>query len=452
MTETGSGRPTRVRYIVLAFLCALSFLTYFDRVCIVRAQNEIEKDLHISDQQMGFVLGAFWLAYALFEIPSGWMGDKHGARRTQTRIVLAWSVFTALSGAAVGFTSLLTCRFLFGVGEAGAYPNIARIQSRWLPERTRARAGGLIWLVARWGGAFSGVILGSLLRAMNTNGFRGAVARVPGLRALAGAAPWRLAFLISGLVGLTWCLLFYPWFRDDPAEKRSVNQAELGLIRGGASQRGDGGASIAKPLPALFTSRSLLAMGALYLFGSFGWSFFVSWMPKFLERVHHVTFEKSEWMTAAPLFFGGIACLVGGVCSDALVRATGRRRLGRAVFPVMGYCVAAAAMGGIAVVHTPRQAVVLMCIAAAAHDFGQAANWATILDIGGAFAGTATGLINMIGNLGNFLQPVIGAWIFGRFGWGALFVTYAGMYLAAAAMWVFINPNRTFYGAAVKPV
>jgi MFS transporter, ACS family, glucarate transporter len=130
-----------VRYVVLAFLCALSFLTYFDRVCIVRAQGEIQHDLGLTDPEMGLVLGAFWLAYALFEIPSGWMGDRFGARRTLSRIVLAWSIFTALSGAAVGFTSLLAYRFLFGLGEAGAYPNIARIQSRWLPERTRARVG-----------------------------------------------------------------------------------------------------------------------------------------------------------------------------------------------------------------------------------------------------------------------------------------------------------------------
>ena len=123
--------PTRVRYRVMTFLGALSFLTYFDRVCIVRAQADIQNDLGLSDVQMGWVLGAFWLAYGLFEIPVGWWGDRYGSRRTLTRIVLAWSLFTALSGSATGFLSLLAFRFLFGVGEAGAYPNMARIQSRW---------------------------------------------------------------------------------------------------------------------------------------------------------------------------------------------------------------------------------------------------------------------------------------------------------------------------------
>src|SRR3954451_3005286 len=146
---TASPAPTRVRWTVMAFLCALAFLTYFDRFCIVRAQKDIMRDLRLDDAQMGWIMGAFWLAYALFEIPGGWLGDRYGARGSLVRIVLAWSVFTALSGCATGFLSLLTYRFLFGVGEAGAFPNMARVQSAWLPTQSRARWGGLLWLMAR---------------------------------------------------------------------------------------------------------------------------------------------------------------------------------------------------------------------------------------------------------------------------------------------------------------
>src|SRR4051794_6731286 len=155
---TSPGRPTHVRFGVMAFLCALSFLTYFDRVCIMRASADIQRDLRLDDAQMGMVFSAFWLAYGLFEIPMGWWGDRFGSRRALTRIVLAWSLFTALSGSALGFLSLLSFRFLFGIGEAGAYPNMARVQSRWLPAQAIGRAGGLLWLTARWGGAFSPLI------------------------------------------------------------------------------------------------------------------------------------------------------------------------------------------------------------------------------------------------------------------------------------------------------
>lgn len=428
-------RPTHVRYQVMALLCLLSFLTYFDRVCIMRAQRDIQHDLGLSDSQIGWVLGAFWLAYGLFEIPVGWWGDRFGSRRTLSRIVLAWSLFTALSGSATGFLSLLTFRFLFGVGEAGAYPNMARIQSRWLPVRSRARAGGLLWLMARWGGAFSPLIFGSMLRAFAH------------LEPVTHVAAWRMGFWASGLLGLVWVSVFYPWFRDDPADKPTVNDTELALIREGRKSEDETPHQHTPPglWRALFTSRSLWAMALLYLCGSFGWSFFVSWMPRFLDQVHKVSFERSEVVSGLPLFLGGISCLVGGSLSDLLVRRTGWRRLGRAIFPILGCTTAAMAMLGLRFVSTPTQAIVLMCVAAAAYDFGQGANWASIVDIGGNYAGTALGLINMIGNMGNFLQPVLGQWVFNNFGWPAMFVVYMSTYLLAATMWLVIDPRRTFY-------
>ncbi len=289
-----------MRYTVLAFLCALSFLTYFDRVCIVRAQGDIQHDLHIDDTRMGWIFSAFWLAYALFEIPGGWLAERFGARRTLTRIVLAWSLFTALSGSATGFLSLLAFRFFFGVGEAGAYPGIARVQSRWLPASAQGRASGLLWLVARWGAAFSPILFGSLLRAIDTHSFRSAIANIPYLSNLPA---WRMGFISCGLAGLVWVGLFYPWFRDDPAEKPSVNNAERTLI---AANRPASDSETHSKTPrhiwlAMLTSRNLWALSLGYVFGNFGWSFFVSWLPRFLLEVHHIDYRGSEWLSAAPM-------------------------------------------------------------------------------------------------------------------------------------------------------
>lgn len=435
-----SEKPTNVRWTVMLFLCALSFLTYYDRVCIVRAQQDIQRDLHISDGQMGLIMGAFWLAYALFEIPGGWLGDRYGARGTLTRIVLAWSLFTALSGTATGFISLFAWRFLFGVGEAGAYPNMARVQAAWLPLRSRARWGGLLWLMARWGGAFSPVIFDGMLRAFGSDAFRSTFPW------LAKFPAWRLGFIASGLVGVVWVVLFWPFFKDRPGDKRSVNRAELDLISAGKT--GIDSMSHATPpglWRSLFSSPSLWGIALLYLFGSFAWSFFVSWPSRFLKDVHGVTFEKSSLVSGLPLFFGGITCLIGGTLSDYLVRRTGRKRLFRALFPICGCLGAAAAILAMRYVQTKEQAVLCMCIAAAAYDFGQGANWATIVDIGGSYAGVATGFINMVGNMGNTLQPYIGQYLFNNFGWGALFAVYTCSYLIAGSMWLFINPERKFY-------
>jgi MFS family permease len=433
----------------MAFLLALSFLTYFDRVCITRAQNEIKRDLAIDDVQMGLVMGAFWLAYALFEIPGGWLGDRYGARSALMRVVLMWSLFTALSGAATGLVGLLAFRFLFGVGEAGAYPNMARVQSTWLPASDRAWAGGALWLAARWGGAFSPVIFAAMAGWFDSAGVREGMAAVPLIGpALAEFKSWRLSFFLAGLLGVAWCVAFVPWFRDDPADKPGVNAAELRLIREGRSaSKADSHDMPASAWLDLLSSVSLWAMAALYLCGNIGWSFFVSWMPKYFEEVHGIPFKQSDDPFKQPLFYGGLSCLAGGLLCDLLLRTAGPRwkRVVRAAFPVAGLATAAVAMYCVRFTADPWTATVLICVAGGAYDFGQGANWASIVDIGGRYAGVATGFINMLSNLANAVSPVLGAYVFGHYGWGALFAVYAGSFLAAASMWLFIDPTRPFH-------
>lgn len=443
--DAANPRPTHARYVVMAFLCVLSFLTYFDRVCIVQAQQEIQRDLHLSDQQMGLVLSAFWLAYALFEIPSGWLGDRYGTRGTLTRIVIAWSLFTGLSGAANGFVLLLLFRFCFGAGEAGAFPNMAKIQQVWLPVRSRERAGGLLWLAARWGGALSPIVFAGLIGAFGSPRFRHAFAGVPILERV---APWRLGFFVSASVGFVWVVLFYVWFKESPDQKSSVNAAERALIA--ADRRAEESRPTARfdrqTWRQLFSSPSLWAMGIYYICGSFGWNFFLSWMPRYFLDVHGIQFQKSAWFSGLPLLCGGISCLVGGVISDALVNRMTNKRLARAALPVVGCLTAAAAIFCIRLSGNTAVAIVLMCLTAAAYDFGQAANWATWIDLGGKYAATAAGLINSVGNLGNSLQGPIGAYLFSHYGWSVLFAVYAAAFAIAGSMWLIINPRRTFYG------
>lgn len=559
--------PSRVRYWVLAILLVLTFLTYYDRQCFMRAEESIRTDLRLSPPQIGLIMGAFWLAYALFELPGGWMGDRFGARATLTRIVMAWSLLTSLTGACMGFTSLFLCRFMFGVGEAGAFPNIARVQSRWLPIVTREWAGGLIWLTARWGGAFAPLIFGAIMAMFQTPAeedyrtamkpallLRSAKDQVAALRrnleqqplplaqqnvkalekvrgqvhqaemlltkfgeanpkpelaqvaleltkiaqgnvrsarqaleliptahvkqeqinntsvakeqidaAIADMetiqtqlksrfpiASWRLAFFVSGLLGVAWVIAFWPWFRDHPSEKSSVNAAELELITKNVPAEVRGHSMPPGMWRALLTNRSLWAMGIYYLCGSFGWSFFASWMLRYFDEVQGVSYKGSAWMAAAPMFLGGISCLVGGIFSRLLIRATGWRRLGRALFPFCGALTAAATMFAVPAMNTPLKATILLCIVYVAYDFGQGANWSTIIDIGGKYAGLAAGMINLIGNIGNAAQPFIGSLIIEKFGWPTMFAVYSMAFLLAGSMWLLIDPRRTFYEGRPK--
>src|SRR5581483_5575105 len=201
---------TWVRYRVLGMLCLLSFILYLDRICISRALTDIKKDLGLDDGEAGVILGAFTLAYGLFEIPIGHWGDRFGSRGVLARIAIWWSAFTMLTGACTGFGMMLVVRFLFGAGEAGALPNVARVIARWFPPHDRGPAQGLIMTAAMVGGAFSPVLADALIQHPQLG--------------------WRWAFVVLGAPGIAWAAAFYLWFRDVPAEHPAVNNRERQML------------------------------------------------------------------------------------------------------------------------------------------------------------------------------------------------------------------------------
>ncbi len=220
--------------------------------------------------------------------------------------------------------------------------------------------------------------------------------------------------MVAGLVGLVWCVLFFGGSATTPPQESAVNSAELALIRSGGTAEAGGHAPASGGVwRSLLTSRSLWAMAALYFLAEFRLvllreldAALPQGRPRSPVRCVAKVSGSSRCSTA------GISCLVGGVLSDRLVRATGRKWFGRALFPMVGLTTAAAAMFAVRFVTRPAQAIILICLAGAAYDFGQGANWASIVDIGGRHAGIATGFINMLGNFSNAAQPSIGAWVF----------------------------------------
>src|SRR5256712_11406286 len=252
-------QPTRVRGRVLTFAFLLTVITYLDRVCISAAAPAMMADLGLSALQMGYVFSAFLLAYSLFEVPSGWLGDVRGPRRVLTRIVLWWSAFTMLTGAARGFRSLVSIRFLFGAGEAGAFPNVARSFSRWFPARERGRANGVLFLGSRLGGMLSAPV--ALL----------VIARWG----------WRTSFVVFGTIGIVWASAWYVWYRDRPEEHPSVGHEELAWIRqdGAVKQH-----RAPTPWRALLTSRNLYAICGMYFAFGYGLYFYFTWLPTYLIR------------------------------------------------------------------------------------------------------------------------------------------------------------------------
>jgi MFS family permease len=429
--SSSAVRPTQVRFGVLAWLCSLSMITYIDRVCIMQVQGDIQRDLDLTPRQFSWALSAFALAYAIFEIPTGWIGDRLGPRKVLARIVLCWLFFTALTGFVGGLVSLIVVRFLFGAGEAGAYPTMARAVRGWFPFAERGRAQGLIWTFGRWGGSLAPMLVVALAYPFDARGFVG----------------WRGAFLLLGLLGVVWVAGFTHFYRDTPDDHPAVNDAERRLI-----VEGSGAAAAPAPLSwaAVLSSPTLWFLTFMYFCSNAGWSFFITFVKEYLEKDLGLSGWQLHTASGLPLFVGGFGCILGGMVTDRQVHIWGRR-WGRTLQGVVAYSIGGCLFVFANLLTTwdaKGLALTAICLASFVKDFAIAASWATTIDIGHRYSGTVAGIMNSIGNLGTMVSAPIVAWLAtsagspGQPNWSTSLFYYAVMFFIASACWLFIDPRR----------
>ncbi|MSU71904.1 MAG: MFS transporter [Opitutus sp.] len=410
---------------MFGFVITLAIITYIDRVCISQAAPNIRRELALSETQMGWVFSAFAISYALFEVPGGWMGDRYGPRSVLMKVVVMWSIFTAATGAAWNFVSMVVCRFLFGVGEAGCFPNVTKIFTIWLPSNERVRAQGLLWLSARWGGAFTPLLVAAVLGLMN----------------------WRWAFALFGCLGVIWAVGFYRWFRDRPADHPGVNAAELALLDG-AETNAPSHAKI--PWARLCSNPTVLLLWLQYFCMSYGWYFYITWLPTYLREARGVSLEKSAVLAGLPLFFGGIGCFVGGWVAKRLAESSGNVRRARKIVACTGLFAAGAMLVVATRINDPVFAMIALGLASFSNDLAMAPDWAACMDVGGRLAGSLSGSMNMMGNLGGAVGPVVVGYILQSTkvtadspptlaGWTTAFLVAAAIYAVGAIAWMFID-------------
>lgn len=418
-------QATRVRHRVLAFTVCLAAITYMDRVCIAVTARHIAGDLKLSDAQMGLVFSAFTLAYGLFEIPTGWWGDRVGTRRVLTRIVAWWSVFTIATGAAFNYVSLLAIRFLFGAGEAGAWPNAARTLSRWFPSAERGFAQGVFFMGAHFGAAVTPLLVGALLAYVD----------------------WRWIFAIFGCVGFFWAAAWWRWFRDEPSEHPSVNEQEREfIVRGRARDAGHGMSGV--PWKRILTNRTVLLLCAMYFTQSYGFYFYITWLPTYLERARGFSSVSLGVFAGMPMLVCMASDLFGGLTTDALSRRFGLR-VGRASVGVASFLFAAVCMLGGTSAEDPRTAAVLLALAAGGLTFLLGAAWGSVVDVAGGHAGVVSACMNTAGQVGGMLSPVILGFVLERWSnWSAPLYATGVLFLLGALCWLFLDPRR---GIAAEP-
>jgi MFS family permease len=375
-------------------------------------------ELHISVLQMSAVFSAFTLAYSIFEIPSGWLGDVRGPRRVLTRIVLWWSAFTMLTGAAQGFRSLVATRFLFGVGEAGAFPNIIRSFARWFPRRERGRASGIMFLGSRLGGMLSAPIALLLIARLG----------------------WRATFVVFGSIGLVWAAAWAWWYRDRPAEHPGVNAAELAWIE----QDAIAGETIAAATPwqELLISPNVWAICAMYFAYGYGLYFYLTWLPTYLVTELGFSALGSGFFASLPFLLAGIADVTGGWLTDHLARRHSLR-VARCGVGFTAFASTAALLFASTLLPSPTAKAVLLALALGSADLSLSACWAAPLDVAADHAGVMTGFMNTFGNLGGLLCPLVVGWAVERqHSWTLPFYITAVVYAAGAVAWLAIHPER----------
>jgi MFS transporter, ACS family, glucarate transporter len=367
------------RHIVLGLLFMLSIITYIDRVCISVAGPRMQQELNISPEKWGWVVGAFTLSYALFEIPTGAMADRIGARAVLTRIVLWWSAFTTLTGAVSNFVLLLLVRFCFGAGEAGAYPGSASAVSRWFPTHERARATGVVWMASRLGGALSPLLVIPIQQAYG----------------------WRMSFFVFGIMGVIWCVVWFWWYRNHPTEKATVTQRELTEIGGGSPS-----AHVAMPWRQALSKTNfwkILLMYHTYCWGSY---FYLSWLHTYLQKGRGFTEDEMKIWSTLPFIFGMCGNLAGGIMSDFLVRKRGLK-FGRRLVGATGLALSGMFMLLTSQTDSKMLAVTFLALGYGSMDCMLPVAWAVCLDVGGKFAGAVSGSMNMAGQLGSFLTSIV---------------------------------------------
>ncbi len=447
--QPASPHPTRARYGVLGFACSLALLTYLDRICIMQARQSIRDDLGFRETDMGLIFAAFMVGYLLLEVPGGWMGDRWGSRRVVAGIVLAWSLFTALTGCIWPFVldsgrqlqigslaiplainslvAMLLVRFLFGLGEAGAFPNLTRIIRDWFPLNERASALGWIWTSARLGGALAPVILSSVTVMLG----------------------WRQAFWLFGLIGVGWAGIFFVRFRDRPEEDPHCNDAERALILHAVMASETAGHTWPS-WRVLVGSPTVWAICTASFFLNFGWYFYATWQPKYWDEVHGITDTKSGWLTGATFLCGAAGNLVGGFWSDRLLRRGTSRRWSRALIGLTGYFLAGTCVLATGFTTTVWQAETLLCLGFLVNDLTVPIIWAVCTDVGGRCAGTLSGLMNMIGGFGAVLSPallphaheMLHKHLDHHLSWRIIFIGLATSWFLGALTWLVIDAGK----------
>lgn len=427
--NTIKTKMTNQRFVLILILFFHSMNTYMDRACIATAADEMMKVLSITKEMWGVILGIFAVGYALFQIPSGWIADKFGPRKSLTIVVAVWSTFTALTGAITRWIQLLILRFLFGMGEAGAFPGATQAFFRWLPVKERGLAHGINFSGSRLGAALSLFLMPWLIS-------------IPWIG-------WRGMFVINGLIGIIWATVWLIWFRDTPKDNKRINKAELDYIEKGRVEEFK--ATIKSSFAQVFTSLNMSLAMVQYFASNVTFFITLSWLPSYIKN-QWPDDPDAIYYSAIPLFFAAFANWTAGSLVTGLYKKgyhVGSRRVTAIIgfaLGIVGLLLATQAKQ-MAFLNTGKEELIwfVFCFGLATFgvDMTLSPSWSFCNDIGGANSGAVSGSMNMVGNIGAAISAIIFPLMLASDGSAnSFFILAAVLNGIAIIAWLTMNPNR----------
>lgn len=406
-----------MRHVVLALTVAAYMITYMDRVVISAAVPSIQKEFGFSVVTMGWILGSFRWAYSIFQIPGGWLGDRFGPRRALAGIVVWWSVFCTATIGMWSAPSMMACRFLFGMGEAGAFPIATRSLSRWMLPSERGFAQGITHAGSRLGAAMTPALVGWLIVHYG----------------------WRTAFAAFGSLGLIWAVVWFWYYRDHPAQHAGVNAAELELMAGVAGQGGTARGAV--PWRRILHSQQMWILSSAYFCYGYSLAVYLDWFPKYLNAERGFSIEKMGIYASLPLLAGTFGDIAGGWVSDALAEQMGLSRARKSV-AIAGFLIGAVSILAACFAHNPVHSVWYSCIAMFGLELTVGVSWAIPLDIGGDFSGSVSAVMNTWGNMGGAISTTLSGYLVKYSGWNSIFVVMAVLAVLGAVLYTRIDAEK----------
>jgi sugar phosphate permease len=421
MEKVVMERATRTRHIVLWLVVLMYMNTYMDRVVISVAAPSMQEDLGFDAVTMGWIFAAFQISYAMFQIPGGWMGDRFGPRKTLAGITAYWSIFTAGTAFMWSASSMIVCRFLFGAGEAGAFPIATRALSRWMLPAERGWAQGVTHAGARLSAALTPPLVVVIIAFWN----------------------WQAAFVIFAILGWLWAAVWYWYYRDDPREHESVNVAELEKL-----EHALGRATTVKkivPWKQILSNPQMWLISSMYFCYGYGIVTFLTWFPTYLIQARDFTLAEMGLYASAPLAAGVIGNLVGGYFSDHLIKRTNNLKFARRVVAIFGFVIAGVMVPFASSAPDPLISVLFFAIAVFGLEITVGVSWAVTLDVGKEYAGSVASVMNTFGNIAGAIAAAATGYIVTYADWNLAFTILGVLSLFAAVLFLKIDASKTLF-------